>query len=138
VRISLEPILVAAVLFAPAAVAAQSPRLDMTCIEPFATSMGYVLTPQCPPQPLATLIDHDPYDLANLPPIESDPLGDPQRRQLRIYDRRIPGTELYMMPSPLRNQWMYSPGQLYPGPQTYPLSPREATSDFVFGLRVPF
>jgi hypothetical protein len=33
---------------------------------------------------------------------------------------------------------MYSPGQLYPGQPQFPLSPREAASGFVFGVRVPF
>jgi len=134
-RNRLELVLIAVLLPFMPAVAAQSPRLDNACVEPFATSSGYVLTPQCPPRPLAALFDVDRYNLELLPP-----LGDPSRRQgLRIYERRIPGTEIVVTTSPLRNQWMYSPGQTYgAGGTQFPLSPREAASDFVFGVRVPF
>ena len=124
----------AAALVPPVA-AAQSPRIDTACFEPFATSDGYVLTPQCPRQPLATLFDTDRYDLSLLPPIGP---GGPRRDQLRIYEARIPGTELVVTPSPLRNQWMYRPGETYGANTSFPTNPRDAASDFVFGVRVPF
>src|SRR5258708_13565322 len=41
---------------------------SLDCVEPFATSSGYVLTPQCPPRPLAALFDVDRYNLELLPP----------------------------------------------------------------------
>jgi hypothetical protein len=137
----IERVLMAAVAAAllPFSVPAQSSRLDLRCVEPFVTSMGYVLTPQCPPQPLAALVDDDSLDLVpsldSLPPLDS---GEPRRQQLRIYERRVPGTEIYITPSPLRNQWVYNPGGVYsPGGQVT-LNPRDAANEFVFGVRVPF
>ena len=133
-RNRLERVLIAVLLPFVEAVAAQSPILDNACVEPFATSSGYVLTPQCATKPLAALFDQDRYSPELLPPIGS---VSSRRDQFRIYERRIPGTEIVVTPSPLRNQWMYRPDQLGPAAQ-FPSSPREMASDFVFGVRVPF
>jgi len=126
-----------------AGASAQSPGAQQRCVEPFATSRGYALTPHCPRKPLTAMVD--PLNLRPLPDAEAareaDALRDPDARYdpLRFYEPRTPGTELYVTPSPLRNQWMYNPGQLYtPGGQQFPTSPRDAASDFVFGVRVPF
>jgi len=64
-----------------------------------------------------------------------DPLLDAdasRRRPLRLYERRVPGTEIYIAPSPLRNQFVYAPGQ------QLQLGPREQANELVFGVRVPF
>jgi len=129
----------ACVGFACLAAAAEQPRVTEACVEPFATTNGYVLSPRCPPKALAALTPDDPLNLRpSLDPnaaSRDDPLldADASRRQpLRLYERRVPGTELYLAPSPLRNQFVYNPGgQL-------PLGPREQANEFVFGVRVPF
>jgi len=125
--------------------AAGQPRVTEQCVEPFATSNGYVLSPRCPPKALAALAPDDPLNLRpSLDPnaaSRDDPLldADASRKQpLRLYERRLPGTEIYLAPSPLRNQWMYNPGQVYGPSPPLTLNPREAASDLVFGVRVPF
>ena len=132
-RSRLDLIAFAALLPFTMAVAAQSPLIE-PCVEPLVTSSGYVLAPQCSSKPLAALFDQDRYSPELLPPIGS---ASSRRDQFRIYERRIPGTEIVVTPSPLRNQWMYRPDQVGPGAQ-FPSSPREVASDFVFGVRVPF
>ena len=125
--------------------AAGQPRVTERCVEPFATAEGYVLTPSCKPKALLALVDDDPLNLRpSLDPnaaSRDDPLldADASRKQpLRLYERRVPGTEVYLAPSPLRNQWMYRPGQVYSPDSPLTLNPREAASEFVFGVRVPF
>jgi len=120
-----------------AAAAAEEPRVTPQCIE-FATSDGWALSPRCPPKALAALVQDDPLNLR--PSLDSsttrdDPLldADASRKQpLRLYERRVPGTEIYLAPSPLRNQFVYNPGG------ELKLGPREQANEFVFGLRVPF
>jgi len=125
------------------AAAAEQPRVagqvTPDCVEPFATSNGYILSPRCPPKALAALVQDDPLNLR--PALDpnaasrDDPLldADASRRQpLRLYERRVPGTEIYTAPSPLRNQFVYAPGQ------QLQLGPREQANELVFGVRVPF
>jgi hypothetical protein len=114
---------------------AQPPRVGPECVEPFLSPDGYVLTPQCPPKALLALVDEDPLNLRpSLDPDAPRELdGDaPRRDPLRIYERRVPGTEIYIAPSPLRNQFVYNPGQ------QLPLGPREQANELLFGVRVPF
>lgn len=119
--------------------AAAQPPVTEQCVEPFATSDGYSLTPSCKPKALLALVEDDPLNLRpSLDPNAAqrdDPLldADASRRQpLRLYEKRLPGTELYLAPSPLRNQFVYNPGS------QLPLGPREQANEFVFGVRVPF
>lgn len=121
------------------AAAAEEPRVTTDCVEPFATSSGYVLSRRCPPKALAALVPDDPLNLR--PSLDQnaasrdDPLldADASRKQpLRLYERRVPGTEIYLAPSPLRNQFVYNPGG------ELKLGPREQANEFVFGVRVPF
>src|SRR5262245_18932291 len=121
------------------AAAAEQPQVTPDCVEPFATSNGYVLSPRCPPKALAALAPDDPLNLRpSLDPnaaSRDDPLLDAdasRKSPLRLYERRVPGTEIYLAPSPLRNQFVYNPGS------ELKLGPREQANEFVFGLRVPF
>ena len=100
----------ACVGLASLAAAAEQPRIAERCVEPFATSDGYVLSPRCPPKALAELAPDDPLNLRpSFDPnaaSRDDPLldADASRKQpLRLYERRLPGTEIYLAPSPLRN-----------------------------------
>jgi len=129
--------LLAALSAAPLAAGAlaQPPRVGPECVEPFLTGSGYTLTPSCPPKALLALVPDDPLNLRpSLDPDAPRELdGEGRRREpLRIYEQRVPGTEIFITPSPLRNQFVYNPGQ------QLPLGPREQANELVFGVRVPF
>jgi hypothetical protein len=119
-------VVLAAALVPPAAYA-QSPRFDAPCREPFVTSAGYVLTPQCPRRALL----EDPLDFLLMETrARRGTLDLAQNDEQRF----VPGTQFYAAPNPLRDQQFYSPGM-----RGAPLlSPREGAVDFVFGVRVPF
>src|SRR5947207_2206464 len=80
---------------------AQPPRVGTECVEPFVTGSGYVLTPSCPPKALLALAQDDPLNLRpSLDPDAPRELdGEGRRREpLRIYEQRVPGTEIFITP----------------------------------------